>query len=226
MCKQDTYCAGFEIPTAVVMKRTIFWDITPCNPLKVNRRFEGTYPLHLQGRIISRAKSQRGSKWQACHLFSRCFFDLEDVPPKRGLTFNGLHGVISEKIVLFKILTNSLTNYLINSIELSPSWESPVAELLRNFKKFYWTRRFITVFTGVRHWSVSWARWTQLILPHPISLRSILILFSHIRLGLPSGLFLSGLPIINLHALSFFPVRAIGLVPLIPLDLVVVIMFG
>jgi hypothetical protein len=27
------------VATAVVMKITIFWDITPCSPLKVNRRF-------------------------------------------------------------------------------------------------------------------------------------------------------------------------------------------
>jgi hypothetical protein len=27
---------GFEVLTAVVMKRTIFWYITPCSPLKVN----------------------------------------------------------------------------------------------------------------------------------------------------------------------------------------------
>jgi hypothetical protein len=31
-----------------VLKITIFWDITPCNSLKVNRRFGGTYRLHLQ----------------------------------------------------------------------------------------------------------------------------------------------------------------------------------
>jgi hypothetical protein len=30
--------------TAVVMNSSIFWDITPCNPLKVTRRFEGTSP--------------------------------------------------------------------------------------------------------------------------------------------------------------------------------------
>jgi hypothetical protein len=34
----------------------IFWDITPCIMLKVNRRFVGTYRLHLQGRRISRAR--------------------------------------------------------------------------------------------------------------------------------------------------------------------------
>jgi hypothetical protein len=33
---------GFEVLTVVVMKSTIFWDITLCNPLSVNRRFGGT----------------------------------------------------------------------------------------------------------------------------------------------------------------------------------------
>jgi hypothetical protein len=39
------------------MKSTIFWDITPCSPLKVNRRFGGTC-LHLQGLRISQARKQ------------------------------------------------------------------------------------------------------------------------------------------------------------------------
>jgi hypothetical protein len=38
---------GFEVLTAVVMKSNIFWDITPCSPLQVNRHFGGTYRLHL-----------------------------------------------------------------------------------------------------------------------------------------------------------------------------------
>jgi hypothetical protein len=48
--------------------------------------------------------------WDDCYL--GLFFDLEhggDVPPKRRLTFNGLHGVISRKIVLFTI---SLCSFL------------------------------------------------------------------------------------------------------------------
>jgi hypothetical protein len=40
-----SFLAGFEVLTAVVMKGTIFWDITPCSPLSVNRRFGGTYRL-------------------------------------------------------------------------------------------------------------------------------------------------------------------------------------
>jgi hypothetical protein len=48
----------------VVMKSIIFLDIMPCSPLRVNWRFGGTYRLHLQGRRISRARTQRGSRWQ------------------------------------------------------------------------------------------------------------------------------------------------------------------
>jgi hypothetical protein len=55
----------FEVLRAVVIKSTIFWDITPCSPLKVNRCFGGTYRLLLQSRRISRARNQRESRWQA-----------------------------------------------------------------------------------------------------------------------------------------------------------------
>jgi hypothetical protein len=30
------FVVGFEVLTAVVMKSSIFWDITSCSPLKVN----------------------------------------------------------------------------------------------------------------------------------------------------------------------------------------------
>jgi hypothetical protein len=43
------YIVGFEVFTAVVAKFIIFWDITPCSTLIVNRRFGGTYRFHLQG---------------------------------------------------------------------------------------------------------------------------------------------------------------------------------
>jgi hypothetical protein len=34
-------CVGFEVQPAMVMKSSIFWNITSCSPLKVNRRFGG-----------------------------------------------------------------------------------------------------------------------------------------------------------------------------------------
>jgi hypothetical protein len=49
---------GFEVFTAVVMKRIIFWDITPCSLLSVNQCFGGTYRLHLQGRRNKFSKKQ------------------------------------------------------------------------------------------------------------------------------------------------------------------------
>jgi hypothetical protein len=36
MADSLTDYVGFEVLTAVVMKSTIFWDITPCSLLKVN----------------------------------------------------------------------------------------------------------------------------------------------------------------------------------------------
>jgi hypothetical protein len=40
------------------MTSSILWNITPCIPLKVNRRFGGTCLLHLQGRRISKVRNQ------------------------------------------------------------------------------------------------------------------------------------------------------------------------
>jgi hypothetical protein len=58
-------CVGFEVLTAAVLKSTIFWDITPFSPLRVNRRSGRTYRLHLQGWKISRSRNQSESRWQA-----------------------------------------------------------------------------------------------------------------------------------------------------------------
>ena len=67
-------------------------------------------------------------------------------------------------------------------------------QLVKKFLAFYGTRRFITALTIVRHLSLSWARPIQSTYPHPTSWRSILILSTHLRLGLPGGLFPSGFP--------------------------------
>jgi hypothetical protein len=64
------------------MTSSVFWDITPCSPLKVDRRLGETYLIHLQGYV----------------------------PPKRRMTFRGLQGVISQKIVLFITTAVSTSN--------------------------------------------------------------------------------------------------------------------
>jgi len=52
----------------------------------------------------------------------------------------------------------------------------------------------ITAFKTARHLSLSWYRSIQSTPPHPTSWRSILILSSHLCLGIPNGLFSSGFP--------------------------------
>ena len=67
-------------------------------------------------------------------------------------------------------------------------------QLVKKFLAFHGTRRFITALTSVRHLSVSWASPIQSIYPHPTCWRSVLILSTHLSLGLPSGLLPSGFP--------------------------------
>jgi hypothetical protein len=85
-----------EVLTAVVTKGT---------GLKVNRRFGGKCRLHLQCRRISRTRHQRENMWYSCLVYSWPWTSRH-VSPKRRLTFNELHRVISQKIEL-SVLTCS-----------------------------------------------------------------------------------------------------------------------
>ena len=58
-------------------------------------------------------------------------------------------------------------------------------QLVKKFPAFHGARRFITAFTSVCHLSLSWASPIQSIYPHPTPWRSILILSTHLCLGLP-----------------------------------------
>ena len=81
-------------------------------------------------------------------------------------------------------------------------------QLVKKFPPFHGTRRFITALTSVRHLSLSWASPIHSIYPHPTSCRSILILSTHLRLGLHSGLLPSGFPTKKLYTPLSSPIGA------------------
>jgi len=99
----------------------------------------------------------------------------------------------------------------INNTDLLTPWcrlilEKPTGlQLVKKFPTFHGTRRFITVLTSDRHLSLSSASPIQSTCPHPTSWRSILILSTHLRLGLPSGLLPSGFPTKTLYTPSPHP---------------------
>ena len=71
------------------------------------------------------------------------------------------------------------------SMEQSPSWEANWFSANQEIPRNFGTRRFLTVLTSARHLSLSWANFIQSPQPPPTSWRSILILSSHLCLGLP-----------------------------------------
>ena len=78
-------------------------------------------------------------------------------------------------------------------------------QLVKKYPAFHGTRSFITAITSVRHLSLSWASPIQSTYPHPTSWRSVLILSTHLRLGLPSVLLPSGFPTKTLYTPSPHP---------------------
>ena len=90
-------------------------------------------------------------------------------------------------------------------------------KLVKKFPAFHGTRRFITTHTSVRHLSLSWASPIQSIYPHP-TWRSAPILYTHLCLGLPSGLFPSSFPTNTLYTPLSSPICATCPAHLILLD--------
>jgi hypothetical protein len=98
-----------------------------------------------------------------------------------------------------------------------------VTRPVKKFLAFYGTRWFIAEFTTAHHWHLSWNYFIPFAPSHHISTGSILILYFHLRLRLPSGPFPLGLTTKTLYSLLIFPMRAICLAHLIHLDVITLI---
>jgi len=91
----------------------------------------------------------------------------------------------------FLTLTDWLTNQLTPCSRITSEKLSGL-QLFKKFPPLYWKRNYNIAFKFAHHLSLSWARAIQST-PHPNSCRTFLILFSHLRLGLRSVIFPSGL---------------------------------
>ena len=101
--------------------------------------------------------------------------------------------------LILDVLPNYLLTFLLTPRSTVLLAKLTCSQLVKKFPAFYGTRRLITAFASARHLSISYSRSIQSILPHTISWRSILILSSPLRLGLPSCLFPSGFPTKTLY---------------------------
>jgi predicted small integral membrane protein len=93
-----------------------------------------------------------------------------------------------------------IPNYQLSWVLLE---KPPVEELLKNFSTSRGDRRFIKVLKSAAHWCLFWASLIQPIPPQNLSLRSILIWYSHLLQGLLSSLFLEAFPLkLYMHSCS------------------------
>jgi hypothetical protein len=102
------------------------------------------------------------------------------------------------------------------------SWEADRRSGGREIPHLSWNPK---IHYRVRNWSLSRARLIQYSPSRPVFLRFILILSSHLRLSLPSGLFPSVLPNHNLVRILVYPTCATCPAHPILLNLIVLIIF-
>lgn len=112
----------FEVLTAMILNNNIFWDVAPCSVVEVYGCFWETYCLCFQGGRIR----------QANRLIPICLYYLilkmEAVyPSKTSVNITRLHGITSQKIVLFKM---KLIVYLMLFTMFQYSGNSTVAKKL------------------------------------------------------------------------------------------------
>jgi hypothetical protein len=144
------FCVRLELFTAVTRKNAAFWDVAPCRSC-VNRRFGGTYLLHLQGGKI-RDRGTSVSRWLQSAL--------RYVPPKRRFTQN-LHGATSQKTAFF-IMLLCFSTLLSEVAEIFP-FESKRRDLSNwNIPCSFWSHVSVSIFQTILEGLCQQIGWNRL----------------------------------------------------------------
>jgi hypothetical protein len=105
--------------------------------------------------------------------------------------------------------TLALAIYLLTyTMEQSPSWEAKTPWATQEIPRILWNPNVHHRIHNIPPPVPILSQIDLVHAPHPTSQRFILILSSHLRLGLPSGLLPSGFPTKALYAPLFSPIRA------------------
>ena len=125
------------------------------------------------------------SSWISSFTILAPYFQCSQVFPfqYRGYILNA-----PEFLSMFVVMPVTLLTYLLTPWSRVLLEKLASLQLVKKFPAFYGTWRFLAAVTSARHLSLSWASPIQSSYPNPTSWRSILILSSHLRLGLPCGL--------------------------------------
>ena len=116
-----------------------------------------------------------------------------------NITYSSLIILMYVPCILYSLIPRPTTHNIYITYLLTPCSRVLLEKLTgsaasQKIPRIFGTRKFLTVFTRARHMSLSWANSIESPQPPPTSWRSILILSSHLRLGLLNCLFPSSFP--------------------------------
>ena len=141
--------------------------------MAASRCYSNAVVIRPHGAMVSRSEQTENDKLYWSHKLTTRHIWRFVITRRTSGKWGGQHNPTLLLTACSKVLLEKLTG----------------SHLVKKFPAFYGTRKFITAFTSAHHLYLSWTRSIQSMSPHPTSWTSILILSSHLQLGLPSGPF-------------------------------------